>query len=75
MKAACLYGGQPKHIQKNQLERGVDVIIACPGRLNDFLENGLTSVSDVTFLVMDEVDGMLDMGFEPQIRKIVAHMR
>lgn len=57
------------------MDGGVDVIIACPGRLNDFVEMGLVSLADISFLVMDEADRMLDMGFEPQIRKVVSHMR
>lgn len=62
-------------MQRAQLDRHPEVIIACPGRLNDFLENGVVKVNDVTYMVMDEADRMLDMGFEPQIRKIIAHMR
>lgn len=50
-------------------------MVACPGRLNDFLDQGVVSVSRISFLVLDEADRMLDMGFEPQIRRIVARMR
>ena len=49
-------------------------MIACPGRLNDFADQGDICLKDVTFLVLDEADKMLDMGFEPQLRKLVAHM-
>jgi superfamily II DNA/RNA helicase len=45
------------------------VIVACPGRLNDFLQSGSVSLANVSYLVLDEADRMLDMGFEPQIRQ------
>lgn len=54
---------------------GVDVIIATPGRLMDFLEVRKTDLRRCTYLVLDEADRMLDMGFEPQIRKIVSQIR
>ncbi|KAF1658193.1 UNVERIFIED_CONTAM: putative ATP-dependent RNA helicase DDX5, partial [Eudyptes robustus] len=71
----CLFGGASKHGQASDLRRGVDVCIATPGRLLDFLENGTTNMNRCTFLVLDEADRMLDMGFEPQIRKIVGQIR
>lgn len=54
---------------------GVDIIIATPGRLMDFLEVGKTDLRRCTYLVLDEADRMLDMGFEPQIRKVVSQIR
>ena len=57
------------------LSRGVEICIATPGRLIDFLENGKTNLRRVTYLVLDEADRMLDMGFEPQLRKIVSQIR
>ena len=54
---------------------GVDIVIATPGRLNDFLEVRATSLRRCSYLVLDEADRMLDMGFEPQIRKIVSQIR
>uniref|UniRef100_A0A915B618 RNA helicase n=1 Tax=Parascaris univalens TaxID=6257 RepID=A0A915B618_PARUN len=71
----CLFGGAPKSGQARDLERGVDLIIATPGRLMDFLESGKTNLKRCTYLVLDEADRMLDMGFEPQIRKIVSQIR
>lgn len=50
---------------------GVEIVIATPGRLIDMLESHHTNLRRVTYLVLDEADRMLDMGFEPQIRKIV----
>ncbi|KAJ4758663.1 DEAD-box ATP-dependent RNA helicase 14 [Rhynchospora pubera] len=70
----CLYGGAAKGPQLKDLERGVDVVVATPGRLNDILEMGRLSLQQVVYLVLDEADRMLDMGFEPQIRKIAAHL-
>jgi len=57
------------------LQRGVEIVIATPGRLIDMLETQKTNLRRVTYLVMDEADRMLDMGFEPQIRKIVSQIR
>ena len=67
----CLYGGAPRNNQIRALDRGVEIVIATPGRLIDMVESGKTNLRRVTYLVMDEADRMLDMGFEPQIRKIV----
>lgn len=57
------------------LIKGVEICIATPGRLIDFLECGKTNLRRTTYLVLDEADRMLDMGFEPQIRKIVDQIR
>lgn len=54
---------------------GVEICIATPGRLIDFLECNKTNLRRCTYLVLDEADRMLDMGFEPQIRKIVEQIR
>ena len=54
---------------------GSEICIATPGRLIDFLEAGKTNLKRCTYLVLDEADRMLDMGFEPQIRKIVEQIR
>lgn len=69
--STCVYGGAPKAPQLRDIERGADIVIATPGRLNDFLEVKKVSLRQVSYLVLDEADRMLDMGFEPQIRKIV----
>ncbi|XP_028827457.1 putative ATP-dependent RNA helicase DDX17 [Denticeps clupeoides] len=75
IKSTCIYGGAPKGPQIRDLERGVEICIATPGRLIDFLEVGKTNLRRCTYLVLDEADRMLDMGFEPQIRKIVDQIR
>ncbi|XP_059408786.1 probable ATP-dependent RNA helicase DDX5 isoform X1 [Carassius carassius] len=75
LKSTCIYGGAPKGPQIRDLERGVEICIATPGRLIDFLEVGKTNLRRCTYLVLDEADRMLDMGFEPQIRKIVDQIR
>ena len=75
LKSACVYGGVDRRDQKNELLKGCDVVIATPGRLIDFLESRTISLKRVTYLVLDEADRMLDMGFEPQIRKILSQVR
>ncbi|XP_058836792.1 uncharacterized protein LOC131693185 [Topomyia yanbarensis] len=71
----CIFGGASKHPQADDLRRGVEIVIATPGRLIDFLESGTTNLRRTTYLVLDEADRMLDMGFEPQIRKIISQVR
>ncbi|KAL1976843.1 hypothetical protein VTN31DRAFT_3125 [Thermomyces dupontii] len=75
IRNTCVYGGVPRGPQIRDLARGVEVCIATPGRLIDMLEAGKTNLRRVTYLVLDEADRMLDMGFEPQIRKIVSQIR
>jgi ATP-dependent RNA helicase DDX5/DBP2 len=71
----CIFGGAPKVNQMRDLQRGVEIVIATPGRLIDFLERGVTNLKRCTYLVLDEADRMLDMGFEPQIKKIMGQIR
>jgi len=75
IRNTAVFGGVPKQHQANDLRRGSEIVIATPGRLLDFLESGQTDLTRVTYLVLDEADRMLDMGFEPQIRKIVSQIR
>lgn len=75
VRNTCIFGGSPKGPQARDLERGVEIVIATPGRLIDFLEKGTTNLQRCTYLVLDEADRMLDMGFEPQIRKIIQQIR
>ncbi|CAD2222134.1 ATP-dependent RNA helicase DDX5/DBP2 [Angomonas deanei] len=71
----CVYGGTPKGPQVQALRAGVHVCIATPGRLLDLLEMGATNLLRITYLVLDEADRMLDMGFEDQIRKVCSQIR
>jgi len=75
VRHACIYGGAPKLPQIRLLERGAEIVIATPGRLIDILEAGKISMDRVIYTVLDEADRMLDMGFEPQIRKILDQIR
>ncbi|KAH8091601.1 helicase [Aureococcus anophagefferens] len=75
IKNTCVYGGAPKRTQTGDLQRGVEIVIATPGRLIDFLESGVANLRRVAYLVLGEADRMLDMGFEPQLRKIVSQIR
>ena len=74
-RSTVVYGGAARGPQMGELRRGVEIVIATPGRLLDFLEARVTSLSRVTYLVLDEADRMLDMGFEPQIRQVVGQTR
>jgi len=73
-RSVCCYGGSPKYPQIAALQRGVECIVATPGRINDLLEMRKADLSSVRFLVLDEADRMLDMGFEPQIRSVIKYL-
>jgi len=75
LRFTCIYGGSAKYPQINSLKNGCDLLVATPGRLIDYLQNGIVSLKSCTYLVLDEADRMLDMGFEPQIRQIVEYVR
>lgn len=62
-------------LQLREMERGCDILVATPGRLSDLIERARVSLSRVNYLALDEADRMLDMGFEPQIRRIVEQVR
>ena len=76
VRSACIYGGVSKHEQRSVLQQqgGVQIVIATPGRLQDLMMDGTISLDDISFLVLDEADRMLDMGFERDIRAIVAKL-
>ncbi|KAG5155094.1 hypothetical protein AAZX31_05G144200 [Glycine max] len=74
VRVVVAYGGAPINQQLRDLERGVDILVATPGRLVDLLERARVSLQMIRYLALDEADRMLDMGFEPQIRKIVEQM-
>jgi ATP-dependent RNA helicase RhlE len=74
IKSATIYGGVGMNPQMQALRRGTDVIVACPGRLLDLLSQGFGDLSKLEVLVLDEADHMFDMGFLPDIRKILAQL-
>lgn len=71
VRPTVAYGGADIGSQIREIERGCDLLVATPGRLSDLLERGKISLANIKYLVLDEADRMLDMGFEPQIRQIV----
>ncbi len=74
VNGTLVVGGESFHRQSGELRRGTDYIIATPGRLLDHLKEGTMKLENVNFLVLDEVDRMLDMGFAPQIKQIMKHL-
>ncbi|KAJ9143872.1 ATP-dependent RNA helicase ded-1 [Pleurostoma richardsiae] len=71
VRPCVVYGGADIGSQLRQIERGCDLLVATPGRLVDLIERGRISLCNIKYLILDEADRMLDMGFEPQIRRIV----
>lgn len=74
LRAIALYGGTGFETQRRALRRGADVIVATPGRLLDMLRQGMADLSALEILVFDEADRMMDMGFMPQVRSVVAQV-
>ncbi len=72
LRGVALFGGVGYGAQRQELKRGVDVVVATPGRLLDYLKSGELSLSDIEILVLDEVDRMLDMGFLPAVKDVIA---
>lgn len=71
VKVTCVYGGTSKDEQRKTL-KGTHVVVATPGRLNDFVQESSIDLSGVTYMVLDEADRMLDKGFEEEVRKIIT---
>ena len=75
IRCVCVYGGAPKRKQIGNLKRSpLHLLVATPGRLNDLLNIHCTTLRNVSMLILDEADRMLDMGFGPQIDEIIGHM-
>ena len=74
LRGTAIYGGAGMPAQIQKLRRGVDIIVATPGRLFDHLEQGYVNLSEVEMFVLDEADRMLDMGFLPQVQRIAKHL-
>jgi ATP-dependent RNA helicase RhlE len=72
MRHAVIFGGVSQHTQVEQLRRGVDILIATPGRLLDLIQQRLVNIANLEILVLDEADRMLDMGFVNDVKKIIA---
>jgi ATP-dependent RNA helicase RhlE len=75
LRTALLIGGASMSMQKQAISKKPHIIIGTPGRINDHLEQRLLSLDTVSILVLDEADRMLDMGFLPQIKKILRHIQ
>ncbi|XP_063609430.1 probable ATP-dependent RNA helicase DDX43 [Penaeus indicus] len=75
IRCVVVYGQGDKRQQIRQINAKAEIVVATPGRLNEFSEKEIINLSGVSYLVLDEADRMLDMGFEPQIRKIILDIR
>ena len=71
-RVICIYGGTSYNVARKALNFGVDVVVACPGRLEDMLEQGALDLSSIETVIVDEADRMADMGFLPAVRRIVS---
>ena len=71
-RVICIYGGTSYNVARKALNFGVDVVVACPGRLEDMLEQGAFDLSEITTVIVDEADRMADMGFLPAVRRIMS---
>ena len=74
IRSVAIYGGVSKVPQVQALNRGAEIVVACPGRLLDHVNDGSIDLSAVEVLVLDEADTMCDMGFLPDIRRILTHL-
>jgi ATP-dependent RNA helicase RhlE len=72
LRSTCIYGGVDMNPQIQELRRGIEIVVATPGRLLDHVQQKTIALGQVEFLVLDEADRMLDMGFIPDIRRILA---
>ena len=74
LRPAVIFGGVGQAPQVEQLKKGVDILVACPGRLNDLIGQGYVDLSGVEIFVLDEADRMLDMGFVHDVKKVIARL-
>ncbi|EUD69123.1 adenosinetriphosphatase [Plasmodium inui San Antonio 1] len=74
IRSVAVYGGVPKYGQISNLKKGADIVVATPGRLLDFLENGVIHLLKCIYVVIDEADRLLDMGFEKQLKKVMTQV-
>ncbi|ETN83787.1 DEAD/DEAH box helicase [Necator americanus] len=73
LRVACIYGGTAVMIQRQQLNRGATILVATVGRLKHFLSDGFISLREIKYLILDEADRMLNLGFEDSINFIFSH--
>lgn len=74
MKNLVIFGGVPQHSQVQSLQRGIDILVATPGRLLDLVEQRHVNLRDIKYFVLDEADRMLDMGFVHDVKKVIARL-
>ena len=74
LKTTVIFGGVKQGSQATAIQRGVDILVATPGRLLDLIDQGIVSLRDIEYFVLDEADRMLDMGFINDIKKIIAQL-
>ena len=74
LRSATIYGGVPMPPQERALRDGVEILVACPGRLLDHINRGTARLDKLEALVLDEADRMFDMGFLPDVRRILSHL-
>ncbi|MEN6318906.1 MAG: DEAD/DEAH box helicase [Syntrophaceae bacterium] len=74
LKSVTIYGGVNQSYQISKLRRGAEIVVACPGRLIDLMDQSMIDLSRIEVLVLDEADRMFDMGFLPDIRNILNHL-
>ena len=74
LRALAIYGGVSKQAQIERIKRGVDIVVACPGRMLDIMNDRAISLKQVECLVLDEADHMFDQGFLPDVRRIVRNL-
>ena len=74
VKHTVIFGGLPQHSQVQAIRRGIDLIVATPGRLLDLMQQKIVSLSHIQYFVLDEADRMLDMGFIHDVKRIIVHL-
>ena len=74
LRATVIFGGVGQAPQVEAIKKGVEILIACPGRLNDLVGQGLVDLSNIEIFVLDEADRMLDMGFVHDVKKVIAKL-
>ena len=74
IRSAVIFGGVPQKPQERILKAGVDILVATPGRLNDLIQQGIIDISHIEIFILDVADRMLDMGFLPDVKRIIAKL-